>query len=122
MIDEAAFHDDLAGLLKAALAFTMWGGCVRVISTHNGADSAFNELVNDIRAGRRPYSLHRITLEEAVAQGLYKKIAQKPRARKVAGERSGVAARAGRFLRRRRETRNCIASRARRRAHSCPRC
>jgi len=75
VIDEAAFHEDLQGLLKAALAFTMWGGCVRVISTHNGADSAFNQLVNDIRAGRRPYSLHRITLEEAVAQGLYKKIA-----------------------------------------------
>jgi phage FluMu gp28-like protein len=77
VIDEAAFHDDLEGLLKAALAFTMWGGCVRVISTHSGADSAFNELVNDIRAGRRPYALHRITLEEAVAQGLYKKIAQR---------------------------------------------
>ena len=26
VIDEAAFHDDLPGLLKAALAFTMWGG------------------------------------------------------------------------------------------------
>jgi phage FluMu gp28-like protein len=26
VIDEAAFHDDLKGLLKAALAFTIWGG------------------------------------------------------------------------------------------------
>ena len=76
VIDEAAFHEDLGGLLKAALAFTMWGGCVRIISTHNGADSAFNEMICDIRAGRRPYSLHRITLEEAVAQGLYRKICQ----------------------------------------------
>src|SRR5579862_2023726 len=75
VIDEAAFHEDLDGLLKAALAFTMWGGSVRVISTHNGAASAFNELVGDIRAGRKPYSLHRITLGEAVTQGLYKKIA-----------------------------------------------
>lgn len=74
VIDEAAFHEDLPGLLKAALAFTMWGGSVRVISTHNGADSAFNELVNEIRAGRRPYSLHRIAFDEAVAEGLYKKI------------------------------------------------
>jgi phage FluMu gp28-like protein len=77
VIDEAAFHEDLGGLLKAALAFTMWGGCVRVISTHNGAESAFNELVSDIRAGRRPFSLHRVTLEEAVAEGLYKKIAER---------------------------------------------
>src|SRR5690242_10522400 len=76
VIDEAAFHDDLPGLLKAALAFTMWGGSVRVISTHNGADSAFNGLVNEIRAGRRPYSLHRITFDEAVAQGLYRKICE----------------------------------------------
>ena len=32
VIDEAAFHEDLPGLLKAALAFTMWGGLVRIIS------------------------------------------------------------------------------------------
>jgi phage FluMu gp28-like protein len=76
VIDEAAFHEDLPGLLKAALAFTMWGGSVRVISTHNGADSSFNELVNEIRAGRRPYSLHRIAFDEAVAEGLYKKICE----------------------------------------------
>ena len=77
VIDEAAFHDDLKGLLKAALAFTMWGGCVRVMSTHNGATSAFNELVNEIRAGRRPYSLHRVTLDEAISDGLYHRICMK---------------------------------------------
>ena len=77
VIDEAAFHDDLKGLLKAALAFTMWGGSVRVISTHNGADNAFNELINDIRAGRKPYSLHRITLDDAIADGLYHRICQR---------------------------------------------
>ncbi len=74
VIDEAAFHEDLPGLLKAALAFTMWGGRVHVISTHNGADNAFNELVTGIRAGRLPYALHRITFGDAVAAGLYRKI------------------------------------------------
>jgi len=74
VIDEAAFHDDLPELLKAALAFTMWGGRVHVISTHNGADNPFNELVNDIRAGRRPFSLHRVTLDDAIADGLYHRI------------------------------------------------
>jgi phage FluMu gp28-like protein len=74
VIDEAAFHDDLPGLLKAALAFTMWGGMVRIISTHNGAENPFNELVTDIRAGRIPYSLHRVTLDDAIADGLYRKI------------------------------------------------
>jgi len=76
VIDEAAFHEDLAGLLKAALAFTMWGGLVRIISTHNGAHNPFNELVNEIRAGRRPYSLHRTTFDEALADGLYRKICE----------------------------------------------
>src|ERR1700738_1223047 len=74
VIDEAAFHEDLAGLLKAALAFTMWGGLVRIISTHNGAHNPFNELVSEIRAGRRPYSLHRTTLDDALSDVLYRKI------------------------------------------------
>lgn len=76
VIDEAAFHDDLPELMKAALAFTLWGGAVRVISTHNGANNPFNELVNDIRAGRKHYSLHRITLDDAIAAGLFHRICQ----------------------------------------------
>jgi len=38
-IDEAAFHDRLAEVLKAASALTMWGAKVRLISTHNGTDN-----------------------------------------------------------------------------------
>ena len=53
VIDEAAFHDQLDELLKAALAMLIWGGRVRVISTHNGVENPFNELVEDIRAGKR---------------------------------------------------------------------
>jgi phage FluMu gp28-like protein len=74
VIDEAAFHDDLSGLLKAAVALTMWGGQVRVISTHNGEDNPFNNLVRDIRAGRLPYGLHRVDLDDALGEGLYKRI------------------------------------------------
>jgi phage FluMu gp28-like protein len=74
VIDEAAFHADLAGLLKAAMALTMWGGDVRIISTHNGEDNPFNDLVKDIRAGRKPYGLHRVDLDEALGEGLYKRI------------------------------------------------
>ena len=71
VIDEAAFHEHLPSLLKAALAFTMWGGRVHVISTHFGADNAFNELIADVRAGRRPCSLHRITIDDALDDGLF---------------------------------------------------
>lgn len=77
VIDEAAFHDDLPGLLKAALAMLIWGGRVAVISSHNGDDSPFNELILDIRAGKKNYSLHRTTLDDALAEGLYERICLK---------------------------------------------
>ena len=76
VIDEAAFHEQLAEVLKAALALTMWGAKVRIISTHNGVDNLFNQLILDSRAGRKDYSVHTITLEDACAEGLYKRICQ----------------------------------------------
>ncbi len=77
VIDEAAFHDDLAELIKAAMALLIWGGEIRIISTHDGEDNPFNELIKDIRAGRKPYSLHRVTLDDALDQGFYKRICLK---------------------------------------------
>ncbi|CUY26061.1 hypothetical protein H3H12_12405 [Serratia marcescens] len=75
-IDEAAFHERLAEVLKAALALTMWGAKVRLISTHNGTDNLFNELIQDSRAGKKRYSVHTITLDDACRDGLYKRICQ----------------------------------------------
>lgn len=74
VIDEAAFHGALDELLKAALALLIWGGKVRVISTHDGDQNPFNELVNEIRAGNRKGSVHRITFKEAVEQGLFGRV------------------------------------------------
>lgn len=74
VIDEAAFHEQLYELLKAALAMLIWGGKVRVISTHNGDENPFNELINDIRAGKRKGTVQRITFKEAVAEGLYRRV------------------------------------------------
>ncbi|WP_308518259.1 hypothetical protein [uncultured Stenotrophomonas sp.] len=74
VIDEAAFHGALDELLKAALALLIWGGKVRVISTHDGDQNPFNELVNEIRAGSRKGSVHRITFKEAVEQGLFGRV------------------------------------------------
>ncbi|WP_299533371.1 hypothetical protein [uncultured Herbaspirillum sp.] len=74
VIDEAAFHGQLKELLKAAFALLIWGGSVAIISTHDGVDNPFNELVEDVRAGKKPYSLHRITFDEAIAQGLCKRV------------------------------------------------
>ena len=77
VIDEAAFHQDLGELLKAAMALTIWGGQVRIISTHNGDQNPFNELVNEIRAGKRAGSVHRISFDDAIAAGLYRRVAQR---------------------------------------------
>lgn len=74
IIDEAAFVDNLAQLLKSALAFLMWGGQVVVCSTHDGVDNAFNETIQDILAGRKSYKHMRIDLDEALRDGLHKRI------------------------------------------------
>ena len=74
VIDEAAFHEQLDELLKAALALLIWGGKVRVISTHNGVENPFNVLINDIRSGKRRGSVHRVTFEDAVKDGLYHRV------------------------------------------------
>ncbi|UGA45998.1 terminase family protein [Bradyrhizobium quebecense] len=75
IIDEAAFHDDLDGVMKAALALLMWGGKVLVISTHLGVDNAFNKLIEDARAGRNPFKIIRCTFDDALQAGLYRRIA-----------------------------------------------
>lgn len=79
VIDEAAFHDKLEELLKAAMALLIWGGSVRVISTHNGNDNAFNQLINDARAGKRgkKTGVHRIEFKTAVADGLYRRVCRR---------------------------------------------
>lgn len=74
IIDEAAFHDELAELLKAALAFLIWGGKVLVISTHDGVDNAFNALVTETRAGKTKYALIRTTFDDALRAGLYRRV------------------------------------------------
>lgn len=75
VLDEAAFFDDFEGVMKAALALVMWGGRIRIISTHNGDSSPFNQLIKDIKSEKnQEWSLHRITFREAISQGLFKRI------------------------------------------------
>ena len=78
VIDEAAFAPDLAALIKAAMAMLLWGDKVRIISTHDGAENPFNELIQEIRAGKRgkvaEANVHRVTFRQAVADGLYGRV------------------------------------------------
>lgn len=75
IIDEAAFHDNLDEMLKAAGAMLIWGGKLVIISSHNGTDNAFNQLIQDSLAGRLPYHVEGpITFTDAVADGLYRRV------------------------------------------------
>jgi len=76
VIDEAAFLDDLDESLKAALAFTVWGGSAHIISTHNGEASPFAALARDIREDVRPGSQHTVAFKQALAEGLYKRVCE----------------------------------------------
>ena len=74
-IDEAGFHQNLKEVIKGAMAFQMWGGRVDVISTENGEDNEFHEMVRDFEAGKLPrWSFTRIDFDKALADGFYKRV------------------------------------------------
>lgn len=74
VIDEAAFHRQVRAVLDAAVALLIWGGKIRVISTHNGKTNPFNELIREVRAGKRDASIHHVPFDTAVANGLYERV------------------------------------------------
>ena len=74
IVDEAAFVADLEEVLKAALAFLVWGGRIHVLSTHNGEGNPFNRLCQDIRDGKQPGSLHKVAFADALGDGLAERV------------------------------------------------
>ncbi|WFE92294.1 terminase family protein [Roseibium porphyridii] len=74
IIDEAAFVENLKELLKAAMAFLMWGGQVVICSTHDGTENEFNLQIQDILGDRSPYEHMRVDLDDALKDGLYQRI------------------------------------------------
>lgn len=74
-IDEAAFHKNIGETLKAALALLMWGGQVIVWSTHDGVANPFNILLDEINSGQRKGETVRIDFNDAIADGLYERVA-----------------------------------------------
>lgn len=86
-LDEYAFHRDGRQLFKAAHATAMfWGYPLRIWSTHNGPASYFNQLIQqaktiDPKTGkpRLKASLHRVTVIDAVEQGIVERIDMRKR-------------------------------------------
>ncbi len=73
-IDEAAFHSDVRQVIDAVNALLIWGGRVRVISTHNGVLNPFNELITEARAGQNNFSVHRFPFKAAIDNGLFERV------------------------------------------------
>ncbi|WP_245413880.1 hypothetical protein [Fulvimarina endophytica] len=74
VIDEAAFHRDVREVIDAVNALLIWGGKVRVISTHNGILNPFNELITEALAGKNKFKVHQIPFQAAVDNGLYERV------------------------------------------------
>lgn len=75
-LDEAALHKDVAKVLESATALLIWGGRIRVWSTHRGKKNPFNQLVQDVQAGRygKKAGVIRISFDDAVSNGLYGRV------------------------------------------------
>ncbi len=75
-LDEAALHKDVSSVLESATALLIWGGRIRVWSTHRGKKNAFYQLVKDVRAGRYGKQAKAITIkfDDAVENGLYERV------------------------------------------------
>jgi phage FluMu gp28-like protein len=80
VLDEYAFHDDQDAMWRAASPAITWGYPLRVISTHNGRSCRYYRMVSDAeKAGpKSKWSLHTVTIVDAVNGGLVDKIKGRP--------------------------------------------
>lgn len=74
VLDEYAFHEQQDELWKAAGPSALWGYPIRVFSSHNGKGTRFYRMCEDAQREESRWSPHRVTLEDAIADGLVEKI------------------------------------------------
>ena len=79
VLDEFALHPDPRKLWAIAYPGITWGGSLELISTHRGSANFFNQLVREIKEAGNPkkISLHTVTLQSALDEGLLFKLQQK---------------------------------------------
>ena len=78
VLDEFGFHDQADELWKAAAPSITWGYPIRVFSSHNGKSSRFFRMTEDAKRPDSKWSLHKVTLEDAIADGLVGRIKGHP--------------------------------------------
>ena len=78
-LDEFAVHQRQRDLYRYAMPCTTWGYHMSNLSTHRGRDSVFNQIITETTQKQNPmkWSHHRVTIHDAVEQGLVEKINQK---------------------------------------------
>lgn len=79
VLDEFALHPDPRKLYAIAYPGITWGGSLQIFSTHRGSGNFFNQLIREIREKKNPkgFSLHRVTLEDALNEGFLCKLQAK---------------------------------------------
>lgn len=78
-LDEFAFHERARELFKAAHASALfWNYSIRIWSTHNGEGSLFNRMLKAARSGQLKAAVHRVSVLDAVEQGIVEKIRRLP--------------------------------------------
>lgn len=79
VLDEFALHPDPRKLYSIAYPGITWGGALEIFSTHRGTGNFFADLINEIRHKGNPkgFSLHRVTLQDALDQGFLFKLQAK---------------------------------------------
>lgn len=78
-LDEGALHKDLRKLYAIAYHGITWGGGLSIFSTHRGTANYFNQLILEVRHKGNPkgFSLHRVTLQDALDAGFLYKLQKK---------------------------------------------
>jgi phage FluMu gp28-like protein len=79
ILDEFALHPDPRKLYSIAFPGITWGGSMEIISTHRGSKNYFNEILEEVKHKGNPkgFSLHRVTLEDALNDGFLDKLKAK---------------------------------------------
>ncbi|MEM7734433.1 MAG: terminase family protein [Deinococcota bacterium] len=78
VIDEFAFHEHADALWKAAAPSILWGYPLRVFSSHNGKNTRFYRMVEEAQQVNSRWSAHRVTIFDAIEDGLVGRILGKP--------------------------------------------
>jgi phage FluMu gp28-like protein len=79
VLDEFALHADPRRLYEIAFPGISWGGSMEIFSTHRGTANFFNQLILEARHKGNPkkFSVHRVTLQDALDQAYLFKLQQK---------------------------------------------